>query len=268
MSRLLWWLAGVLPAPLVHGAARLVADLAVHAAPGRRLRRNLARVVPAAVLDPTVRAGLRSYARYWADLGRPEHLLGRVRVEGVEHLDAAVAAGRGVLLAAPHSGNWDAAGAWVAGRVGRITTVVERLRPESRYRRFVALREALGFEVLPLTGSGSPVPVLLRRLRAGGVVCLLADRDLTATGVPVTFFGETAHLPPGPAWLAARTGAALLPVASWHTPEGSVLRCHPPLPVTDLVRTTQALADVLAEEVAGHPADWHMLAPLWTADAR
>ena len=129
-------------------------------------------------------------------------------------------------------------------------------------------------EVLPLTGGErSPSEALADRLRAGGVVCLLGDRDLTRHGIDVRFFGQTARMPAGPALLAATTGAALLPVGLWFTPDGWGVRVHPPLPVAAAGRlrdrvssATQALADVFATEVAAHPEDWHMLQRLWLAD--
>ena len=114
------------------------------------------------------------------------------------------------MLALPHSGNWDMAGVWLAHDRGTFTTVAERLKPESLYRRFIAYRESLGFEMLPLTGGDRPpFEVLSERLRANRVVCLMAERDLTRTGVEVDFFGEPTRMPAGPAKLAIETGAAL-----------------------------------------------------------
>lgn len=282
-----WRLVRGLPEPVARAAFAAVADLAARRGAHAQLRRNLARVRPAASaaeLDGLVRAALRSYARYWCEAFRlpaMDHDALRAAVEpvveGRAHLDAALAAGRGVVAALPHSGNWDVAGVWLTGRCGSFTTVAERLRPESLYRRFVAYRESLGFEILPLTGGRQPAgEVLARRLAAGGAVCLVADRDLTAGGLPVRFFGETALFPPGPAWLAARTGAALLPVGLWFTAGGWGFRMHPPVPVVAepgsrpprrvLLAATQALADAFAADIAEHPADWHMLQPFWPAD--
>jgi KDO2-lipid IV(A) lauroyltransferase len=250
----------------------------------RRLRANLRRVVgpdlPAAELDALTRRAVRSYARYWLEVFRLPVLGSAVAVAadagtvGTEHLDAAVAAGRGVILALPHSGNWDVAAVWLVRRTGSFTTVAERLRPESLYRRFVAYREGLGMEVVPLSGGDrSPSDVLTERLRAGGVVCLLGDRDLTRNGIEVTFFGERTKMPAGPVLLAATTGAALLPVGLWFDGDGWGQRIHPPLaipatgPLRDRVRAgVQALADAFAADIAEHPADWHMLQRLWLAD--
>jgi lauroyl/myristoyl acyltransferase len=266
----------------VAGAAfRSAADLAARrdGAGTRQLRRNLARVVPHATpeqLDALVRDGLRSYARYWREaftLPSADHreLHDRIgsRMQAVEYLDEGMAKGRGVVAVLPHTGNWDMAGLWFAQHHGVFTTVVERLRPEALYRRFVDYRASLGFDIVPLTGAGSPTPRLVERLRAGGVVCLLADRDLTSSGVEVDFFGAPARMPGGPARLAAATGATLLVVGCWFTRDGWGIRFHEPIPVpgkAGVAAATQAMADRFATDIAAHPQDWHMLQPLWNAD--
>lgn len=276
-----WRLVRTAPQRLVTKVFQTGANLAARRdGPGvRQLRRNLARVAPRATpaeLEALVRAGLRSYARYWQEAFRlpsMDHRELRDRLdgtmEGVEHLDAALAAGRGVVAVLPHSGNWDIAGLWFVAHHGSFSTVVERLRPEALYQRFVEYRSSLGFDIVPLTGAGSPTPRLIRRLRAGGVVCLLADRDLTGRGASVDFFGETARLPQGPARLAAATGATLLVIGCWFTPDGWGIRFHPPVPVRGgnaTLDATQQVADCFATDIVAHPQDWHMLQPLWTAD--
>ncbi|MGW4918357.1 phosphatidylinositol mannoside acyltransferase [Streptomyces albidoflavus] len=247
-----------------------------------RLEANLARVVPDAGperLAELSRAGMRSYLRYWMESFRlPAWSETRIKEgfepEGLHHLTDGLAAGKGVILALPHLGNWDLAGAWVTRNLGvPFTTVAERLKPETLYDRFVAYRQGLGMEVLPHTG-GSAFGTLARRLRAGGLVCLVADRDLSASGVEVTFFGDTARMPAGPAILAQQTGALLLPVTLWFDATPVMKgRVHPPVEVpetgTRAEKTslmTQALADAFAEGIADHPEDWHMLQRLWLAD--
>ena len=132
-----------------------------------------------------------------------------------------LANGRGVVLALPHSGNWDHAGAWLVQVGFPFTTVAERLRPAALFDRFVATREKVGMEVLPLTGGGRDTfATLLSRLRAGGLLCLVADRDISDSGVEVSFFGELATMPAGPASLALATGAALMPAYLWYSDEG------------------------------------------------
>ncbi len=277
-----WRLVRELPAPVARGLFDAGADLAVRRrGPGlARLRANYARVRPdltAPQLDELTRAGARSYARYWREAFRLpsmdlKELAERVdpAVHGREHLDAALARGRGAVLALTHSGNWDVAGAWLVQRYGGFATVAERLRPEALFRRFVDYRESLGFEILPMTGGETPVRGLLRTLRAGRVVCLVAERDHSHRGVDVDFFGHRATMPPGPASLAATTGATLLPVGCWFTGSGRDeswgFRVHPPVPVAtraDVPAATQAVADAFAGDIAEHPADWHMLQRIW-----
>lgn len=264
-------------------AARNVFDAGAHYAARRggpeQLRKNLARVIgvrPADVPDSLMRASLESYARYWREAFRLPTMNHRKvarqidnSFRGLDHLDAALAAGRGVVLALPHSGNWDMAGMWLAQTHGTFTTVAERLKPESLYRRFIEYRERLGFEVLPLSGGGKPpFEVLCERLRANRVVCLMAERDLTRSGVEVNFFGEPTRMPAGPAKLAIETGAALLPAHCWFERNGWGFRVYPALDCTsgDVGAIIQALADRFAANIAEHPADWHMLQPQWLAD--
>ncbi|HEX6872068.1 MAG TPA: phosphatidylinositol mannoside acyltransferase, partial [Micromonosporaceae bacterium] len=217
-----------MPNRLAWALFRAAADRAARKqGPGaRRLRSNLRRVVGPEVteaeLDDLVRDGLRSYARYWLQafrlpsLSRAE-IQRSFRLEGSHLLGDAVAAGTGCVVALPHAGNWDSAGAWVCGNGWPLTTVAERLRPEGLYRRFVAYRESLGMEIIPATGGDrAPIDVLAERLGRAHVVPLLADRDLSARGVEVTFFGGRARMPAGPAMLALRTGAPLFVVSLWY----------------------------------------------------
>lgn len=279
-----WHTARVLPEPTAYALFRAGADVASRRqGPGvRQLRANLARVVPKAgedELDELVRSALHSYARYWCETFRLPTMQPRAVYDAVdaaatgqENLQAALAKGDGAILALTHSGNWDAAGVWLAQHLGQFTTVAERVRPESLYRRFAAYRRSLGFELLPLHGGERPAgEVLAERLRQNKVICLLADRNLANSGMPVTFFGERARMPPGPAFLAATTGAALLPVGAWYTGRSWGFRVHPPVTVRgrrEVRAATQTLADVFASDIAAHPADWHMMQPFWSADRR
>ncbi|MFC0849410.1 phosphatidylinositol mannoside acyltransferase [Streptomyces noboritoensis] len=279
-----WATVKKLPEPTATGLGRRIADT-VWKRRGKsvlRLESNLARVVPDASperLAELSKAGMRSYMRYWMESFRlPAWSKDRMKTgfepQDVHYLVDGLASGRGVVLALPHMGNYDLAGAWVTTKLDTpFTTVAERLKPETLYDRFVAYRESLGMEVLPHTG-GSAFGTLARRLRDGGLVCLVADRDLSASGVEVKFFGDTARMPAGPALLAQQTGALLLPVTLWYD-ESAVMRgrVHPPIEVpetgTRAEKTsvmTQALADAFATGIAEHPEDWHMLQRLWLAD--
>jgi KDO2-lipid IV(A) lauroyltransferase len=254
----------------------------------RQLEANLARVVPDASpmkLKSLTRKGMHSYMRYWCDAFRlpdwtPERILATCRLENDGPARQALAEGRGVVMALSHSGNWDHAGAWSTLALAPVTTVMERLQPEELFERFLHFRQRLGMEILPLTGGGDLFGVLVRRLRRGGFVPLLADRDLTATGVPVTLFGETARMAAGPASLALVSGAALYPVSLHYErlPAGAPARwgvvCtfHPEVVPPEGERSeqlavmTQACADALAAGIRQYPQDWHMLQRVFVAD--
>ncbi|MGW2385792.1 phosphatidylinositol mannoside acyltransferase [Streptomyces sp. NPDC001658] len=279
-----WGVVKKLPEPVAVRLGRSIADLAWKRR-GKgvlRLESNYARVVPDASperLAELSRAGMRSYLRYWMESFRlPAWSEDRIRAgfdpKDLHHLTDGLAAGKGVVLALPHMANWDLAGAWVTTKLEtRFTTVAERLKPETLYDRFVAYREGLGMEVLPHSG-GTAFGTLARRLRDGGLVCLVAERDLSSSGVEVQFFGEATRIPAGPALLAQQTGALLLPVTLWYD-DSPVMRgrVHPPIEVpetgTRAEKTSvmaQALADVFASGIADHPEDWHMLQRLWLKD--
>ena len=244
-----------------------------------QLRKNLARITgvdPDDVPDGLMRESLASYARYWREAFRlPSMDLAAVAerldavVVGAEKLTATRDAGRGGILALPHTGNWDMAGVWLIHRFGPFATVAERLKPESLFRRFVEYRESLGFEVFPLSGGERPpFDLLSERLRDNTFVCLMADRDLTRNGVEVDFFGAPTRLPAGSAKLAIDTGAPLHPVHVHYDGDDCIVEIFDALDTSsgDIQVITQALADRFAANIAAHPADWHMLQPQWLAD--
>lgn len=280
-----WRVVRVLPESvarrLFHAAADLTSSRNGPAV--RQLAANLRRVVGPDVderaLDELVREGMRSYARYWMEAFRlpswsRAQILRRFRLAGEERLWEAMESGSGAVVALPHAGNWDAAGAWVVANGWPLTTVAERLRPEGLYERFLHYRRSLGMEIIPLRGGERPpIELLEESLGKGHVVPLLADRDLSSRGVEVDFFGERTRMPPGPAILALRTGAPLFVVDMWFEPDAACGRLKGPVPVPTtgtleerIRQLTQTIADLLAEGIAEHPQDWHMLQRLWLAD--
>lgn len=281
--RLGWWLARRLPERPVRAAFDRMADVSVRrdGKGVRRLRSNLARVVPdagPADLAALTRAGMRSYMRYFCEAFRLPTLStadinARVEIIDEHHFRSALATGRGVVVALPHLANWDLAGAWAAVNtdVG-VLAVAERLEPAALFDRFVAYRNAIGIDIVALTGD-DPFPHLVERVRAGRLVCLVADRDLSERGVEVDLFGTTAKMPAGPAALALRTGAVLMAVTLHYRDTGIgaplVVTFTEPIPVTReggrsaTASATQRIADVFAAGIAAHPQDWHMLQQLW-----
>jgi KDO2-lipid IV(A) lauroyltransferase len=251
----------------------------------RRLEANLVRVLGPDVdgkhLRAVSRLGMRSYARYWLEVFRlpvmpVTRLIEGMHAEGpFDEAFANLAVGRGVVFALPHMGNWDQAGAWIMAKgAGSISTVMERLKPESVYEKFVAFREGLGMEVLAASGSEArPFGILAQRLRAGKVVVLVADRDVTGTGIEVDFFGETCMMQPGSAALAVQTGAALMPAVLWFDGDGWGVRIGPEIPVPELASRKdqvaammQKVARFFEDGIREHPQDWHMLQPLFLSD--
>jgi phosphatidylinositol dimannoside acyltransferase len=248
------------------------------------LEGNLLRVLGEDATGQQLRAlsreAMRSYARYWLEIFRlpvmPRDLFAKETHE-VGHVDDLLGnlkAGRGVVVPLPHMGNWDAAAAWVIGRgAGTITTVMERLEPESVYERFLAFRQDIGMEVLPASGGASPFGVLAQRLRHGKLVVLPSDRDVAGGGVEVDFFGESALMMGGSAALALQTGAALMPATIWFEGDRWGVEIHQEIPVpaegdrwhkADVM--TQQVARAFEKGIREHPADWHMLQRVFVSD--
>ena len=282
-----WSVVCRLPESWAQSAFRLSADLAwrrqgpsVQVLEGN-LRRVIGSEAPGGQLRGLSRQVLRSYARYWLEVFRlpvipADRLLGEMHVTG--HLRTAfgyLAAGRGVILALPHMGNYDLAGAWlIAKGAGSVTAVAERLQPESVYDRFVAFREGLGMQVLPASGGTcSAFGILAQRLRAGHVVGLVCDRDVTGRGMEVEFFGEKARMMGGAAALAVQTGAALMPVILWFEGDQWGAHVHAEIPVPadgdgeqKAAAMMQEVARLFEAGIRAHPQDWHMLQRVFVAD--
>jgi KDO2-lipid IV(A) lauroyltransferase len=274
-----------LPRPVADAMGRFAGAAAVPLVRDRRaqVERNLRRVhgpgFGGFALHRAVAATFESYARYYVDSFRlpgtsPEALEAGITVDGWDKIDAALddPEGTGVILALPHLGGWEWAGFWVAAcRRRPITVVVEALEPPDLYDWFVDLRTALGMRVVPL-GPGVAT-TLLTALRSGHVVCLLSDRDLDGSGVEVEFFGERTTLPGGPATLALRTGAPVLPSAVYFEGRGHHAVVGDPLDLTrsgrlrdDVARVTQDLAHALEALIRRAPEQWHLLQPNWPSD--
>lgn len=228
------------------------------------------------------RAVMRSYARYYLETFRlqtfPDERVQagmHVNQENVDLTLEHLKNGRGVIYALPHMGDFEQAGRWVilAG-AGSIVAPAERLSPESVFQKFLSFREGLGMEIVPTNGGPHPFGVMAQRLRAGKLVTIVADRDLSDTGVEVDFFGEKALLPAGPAALAVQTGAALMPVSCWFVGEAEwAAHVYDEIPVPGsgtrkekIAAMTQALATVFEQAIREHPEDWHMLQKLFVND--
>jgi KDO2-lipid IV(A) lauroyltransferase len=228
-------------------------------------------------LEQLVKDGMRSYLRYWEDAFRlptwnKKNLHKNVICTGIDNLESALASKKQLVTATPHMGNWDAAGYWYTTNYGPLTTVVERLKPESIYKKFVKFRNSLGIEVIPTSGETDIFMKLLRRAKEGRMIALVADRDITKNGIEVNYGPGKASFPVGPAAIAVALDGLVLPLSSHYNQEGVlVMHFFPALSPSGedtnekRVQTlTQELANSFEKEIKNHPQDWHMLQRVWT----
>jgi KDO2-lipid IV(A) lauroyltransferase len=272
-----WRIVRFLPENMAYGLFRKIADLITNKNGGdvKRLRENLHRVKPglsAKELDDLVQRGMRSYLRYWCDTFRiqdwsQERIQSTVSLTNGHLLIDSIKEGRGVVIALPHSGNWDHAGAYFCSIGIPLVTVAEHLKPEALFNRFLEYRTSMGFEVLDLDSRS--FVTLIRRAKEKRLIALVADRDLSKSGIDVDFFDHPARMPAGPALLAIKTGIPLVVAHVSYTAQGIHIEfneVHVPIDGTETERiqkTVQASADLFARGIAQSPEDWHMLQRIW-----
>jgi lauroyl/myristoyl acyltransferase len=246
----------------------------------QQYEKNIHRVLPdstAKERSELARYCMHSYATYWCDAFRmpdwSQERIANLPVTGVEHLERSMADfDVSPIIVVPHAGNYDAGAAFLAARYGSLTTIAERLKPEKLFDKFVKFRASNGVEVLA-AGDPSAMKILKDRIHEQKLVGIVGERDLSRRGITVDFFGSPARMPAGPAALARRTGAPLHTASFWYEGRQPHAAISEPLAVdrsddteTAMQSTTRSWADSLAEGIALHPGDWHMLQPLWVAD--
>ena len=272
-----WRIVRWLPEQTAYNLAYRVADYLVKKKGKnvQRLRSNLERTQPSITklnLDLLVIEAMRSYMRYWIDTFRfpdwtTERVSGTVSVTNEHLLLEAIAAKTGVIVALPHAGNWDHAGAYFCAKEIQLVTVAERLKPEKLFLKFLAYRQAMGMEVLPL--DGRVLETLAQRLREGALVALVADRDLSRSGIDVDFFGGKARMPAGPALLALRTQAPLITAFVSYTENGihidfkNVVLPSAGEESSKVREIVQMTAQHFEDGISQTPQDWHMLQRIW-----
>jgi lauroyl/myristoyl acyltransferase len=248
----------------------------------RMADRHMARAVPHASRSRRRRLTAEvfdNYARYYLESFRlpsmsAEEVARAFTIDGFENITGALDAGRGALVALPHLGGWEWGGRWITDQGLPMTVVVEALEPPELFTWFADLRREFGMNVVALgPDAGAEV---LGALRRNEIVCLLSDRFISGASVAVDFLGERTLLPAGPATLAIRTGAPLLPAAVYFHGRGkghhAVVR--PPIDAArgsgslrdDVRRITQTLADELGALIRRAPEQWHLLQPNWPSD--
>lgn len=275
---LAWQITRLLPESWAYGLASRIADR-IYKKNGKqigRLRSNYARIHPgliSAELEMLVQEGMRSYLRYWCDTFRfpnwsKEQIISSVVVENEEFLRDPIKEGRGCIVSLPHAGNWDHAGAYFCATGIPLTTVAEHLDPEKLFRKFLDYRQRIGMEVLDL--DSRVIATLAQRLIAGKLVALVADRDLSKSGVAVSFGGGPARMPAGPAILSLQTGAPLITAFVKYEKRGIriIFEGEVPIPQTGtqtekIAAMTQICADRFAQRIAENTSDWHMLQRIW-----
>jgi KDO2-lipid IV(A) lauroyltransferase len=272
-----WWLVRSLPERVAYKLFWNLGEF-VHRRNGKsiqRLRSNLSIVNPGLnelELETLVARSMSSYMRYWCDTFRiqnwsTERIRNSVTTTNDHLLLDPMRDGRGVVVALPHSGNWDHAGAYFCSIGVPLVTVAERLKPEALFQKFLQHRESMGFEVLSLDSRS--FVTLMKRAKEKRLIALVADRDLSQSGIDVDFFGKNARMPAGPAVLAIKTGIPLIVAHVSYTDRGIHIDFHP-VEISQqgseserIAATVQATADLFARGITEHPEDWHMLQRIW-----
>ncbi len=275
------WLGMHLPRRAGIATARSFMRAQFRRSPSQRetVAANLARVLghppDSGLVQAATRDAFDLYGRYWYETFAlrtmpTEEVNRRFSLAGREHIDDAIAAGHGVVMALPHMGNWDAAGHWLAINGYRMTAVAEELEPKEVFDLFYRHRRALGMDIVPLSEGRRVAELLTGVLADNRILTLLADRNLSGRGVEVEMFGEMRKLPSGPAMLALLTGSPLLPCAVFTTPEGWHTLIEPPLEIertddlrADVAAVTRILARSFERYISAAPADWHMFQAAW-----
>ena len=273
-----WKLIALLPEKSAYKLADYVSDR-IYNKNGKgikRLRSNYGRVMPeysSQKLEELTKLGMRSYLRYWFDTFRlskwsKKRIISTTQVIRENLLRDPIQSKQGCIVALPHAGNWDHAAAYFCSTGITLTAVVEKLKPEAIFKKFLAYRESIGIEAI--SHKEKTIPILTERLQAGKLIALVADRDMSRNGIEVNFFGKTSKMPSGPAILAIKTGAPLITAYVRYTPGGIEIIFDETLKPTNsgseeeqIKIITQSMADNFAKRIKENPVDWHMLQRIW-----
>lgn len=273
-----WKLIAVLPEKSAYKLADYVSDR-IYKKNGKgikRLRGNYGRVMPEyspQKLEELTKLGMRSYLRYWFDTFRlskwsKNRIISTTQVIRENLLRDPIQSKQGCIVALPHAGNWDHAAAYFCSTGITLTAVVEKLKPEAIFKKFLAYRQSIGIEAI--SHKEKTIPILTQRLQAGKLIALVADRDMSRNGIEVNFFGKTSKMPSGPAILAIKTGAPLITAYVRYTPGGIEIIFDETLKPTNsgseeeqIKIITQSMADNFAKRIKENPVDWHMLQRIW-----
>ena len=280
-----WWsvsaVVGRLPPRATYAVAFAIGSIAYYCWPrGRRsMNANYGRVLPslsAAERRKTARRSLVNYCKYLADFIRFPHLSPQALVTSVEGetrfegLNRVLERGKGAVIVCMHFGNWDL-GAGAAAARGYPLTVVAETFADPRLDAMVAgARARLGMNIVKMEKAG---PSLLRALKHNGLLALLIDRPTPGDGVKVRFFGEEVEVPAGPARIALRTGAAVVPTAFARIdPKRSEVLTLCDFDIApeltgdsdeDVRVLTQAIMSAHEKFIRQFPDQWYMFREMW-----
>ena len=273
-----WKVIGVLPEKSAYKLANIISDQ-IYNKNGKgvkRLRSNYQRVVPNISdlqLDKLTKDGMRSYLRYWFDTFRlnkwsKSRIIETTFVIRENLLRDPVETKKGCIIALPHAGNWDHAAAYFCSTGIPLTAVVEKLKPEAIFKKFLAYRQSIGIEAI--SHKEKAIPILMDRLNEGKLIALVADRDMSRNGIEVNFLGGIAKMPAGPAILAIKSGSPLVTAYIRYLDNGIEITFDETikLPIAgneeeQVRKITQSMADNFAKRIKDSPVDWHMLQRIW-----
>lgn len=277
-----WFLVKRLPERLTYYIFQKIADVSYQKdiKGVQQLRANLSFMLKlnkdSIELEKIVKKGMRSYLRYWQETFRlpkwdRNYLEKNIRIKGKINLESAQQTGKPLVTAIAHMGNWDAAGFWYTNYFGKLTTVAERLKPESLFNKFVKFRNSFGVEIIPTSGETDIFIKLVRRAKEGRMIALVADRDISKNGVEINYGNSKTTFPVGPAAIVTAIDGLIIPMSSYYDFDKKLtFEFFPPLsPVineskeTNVLNLTQKLASFFENEIKKHPQDWHLLQRVW-----
>jgi lauroyl/myristoyl acyltransferase len=278
--RAMSWTLQRVPARPAWTVGGWVAQLGYRVWPKKRewLNANFGHVLGLPPDDPAVqklaRAAYRNYGRYLVELMRlpgvpPDKIGPLVEPGGLELMERVRRESTGLILAAAHVGNNEAVAAGMASLGLPISVVADDSAFPEMFELLRKQREAWGIKLIPWRKLREMFAVL----RRDEMLALLVDWGYRADGIPVRLFDAWTCLPAGPAVLAAKTGATILPIVVRRRPDGRMyvgtddpIRVRSTDPI-EIGRATQAVALALQRIVAAAPDQWYSFKPLWPATA-
>lgn len=278
LTALVAWLARITPLRWLHGLGNAVGWLIYRALRVRRrlgldnLRRALGPDPSHRELERILLSSTRNMVKTMLELFKlgsmtDDEFFRFAQVRGAENLQAAAARGQGVVLVTPHYGCWEGLAASIARLGFRLTVVARDANDPGTAQLIRRAREAAGERII----ERNEIREMLRVLRAGEVLGILPDQHGGRNAVWVTFMGRPARTAQGPASLALRTGAAIVPAFARRLPDDTIEVCFHPaleLPVSgdrqaDVRRVTQLINDVMEAEIRRHPEQWMWMHNRW-----